>query len=252
MTPTIVLLGATSEIGSELVLRICAQHHVVLAARRIDALADLEEKLLDRGALSVEKLFFDAQDLDSHRPLFEHIVHNAPGYIHHVIVAFGILGDQEKAQVDELHAAEIAHIDYTAQIVSLSVAADVLLSNQEVSTLTAFSSIAGWRARRANYVYGSTKAGLDAFCQGLTDRLHGSCVNMITVRPGFVIGAMTTGMKPAPLSVDAATVADTVAKTLTLPVGKLRSRTLWVPAQLRLLAWVMRIIPRGVWRKMPR
>ena len=123
-------------------------------------------------------------------------------------------------------------------------------------SIVAFSSIAGWRARRANYVYGSTKAGLDAFCQGLADRLHGSPLALITARPGFVIGSMTTGMKPAPLSVTPDAVADAVVDAMS---GKgagtadaPRSRTLWIPRPLQALAWVMRVVPRPVWRHMPR
>lgn len=113
----------------------------------------------------------------------------------------------------------------------------------------AFSSIAGWRARRANYVYGSTKAGLDAFCQGLSDALHGSAVSLITARPGFVIGSMTTGMSPAPMSVYPGDVADAVVDRITAGRG---SATLWIPGRLRLLAWVMRMVPRPLWRRMPR
>ncbi len=126
----------------------------------------------------------------------------------------------------------------------LTVLADIMESGH----IAAFSSIAGWRARRANYVYGSTKAGLDAFCQGLADRLHGGPLALITARPGFVIGSMTTGMKPAPLSV----TPDVVARAVVRAMDSGRSRTLWIPGALRLLAWVMRCVPRPLWRHMPR
>ena len=118
----------------------------------------------------------------------------------------------------------------------------------ERGDIFAFSSIAGWRARRANYVYGSTKAGLDAFCQGLADRLHGTDVHLITARPGFVIGSMTEGMAPAPLSVTPPRVADAVVEAAAAG----RSATVWIPRRLALLAAVMRVVPRPVWRRMPR
>ena len=57
--------------------------------------------------------------------------------------------------------------------------------------IVVFSSVAGVRVRRANYVYGSTKAGLDGFASGLSDALHGSGVHLLLVRSGFVIGNMT-------------------------------------------------------------
>ncbi|GAB3708295.1 SDR family oxidoreductase [Corynebacterium nasicanis] len=236
----ILLLGGTSEIGLELTARLCAGREVVLAARREPD----SRMLLDAGATAVHHLPFEARDVASHRALVER-ARELTGGISTAIVAFGILGDQARAEHDEAHAVDIATIDYTAQVSALTVLADLL----PLGEIVAFSSIAGWRARRANYVYGSTKAGLDAFCQGLSDRLHGSGLRLITARPGFVIGSMTAGMDPAPMSVTPGEVADAVAAEIRSGRG---STTLWIPRRLRLLAWVMRLVPRPIWRRMPR
>lgn len=238
---TLLLLGGTSDIGGEVAVRLCAGRDVVLAARKPGELGDVEKRMRDAGAASVRSIKFDAVDLASHRAVIDDAAQSGP--ITTAIVAFGILGDQTRAEHDEQHAAEIAIVDYTAQVSMLTVLTDVMTSGH----IFAFSSIAGWRARRANYVYGSTKAGLDAFCQGLADRLHGSDLSLITARPGFVIGSMTEGMKPAPLSVTPDTVADAVVASM----GK-GSRTVWIPRTLQLLAWAMRCVPRPVWRHMPR
>ena len=238
---TVLLLGGTSDIGGEVAERICPGRPVVLAARNTGALGDVDKRLRDAGATSVRSLEFDAADLASHRLLVERAAEQGP--ITDAIVAFGILGDQARAEHDEEHATHIAVIDYAAQVSMLTVLADVM----DRGHIFAFSSIAGWRARRANYVYGSTKAGLDAFCQGLADRLHGTDLSLITARPGFVIGSMTKGMKPAPLSVTPDVVADAVVAAM----GK-GSHTVWIPRALRLLAWVMRCVPRPIWRRMPR
>ncbi|WKD61175.1 putative oxidoreductase [Corynebacterium ciconiae DSM 44920] len=239
MSSPILLLGGTSDIGGEIALRLCPGRPVILAGRSPETMEPVAEKLRAHGAESVSIIAFDATDGDSHR----RVVEQAGGAaITDAIVAFGILGDQHRAERDEQHAAEIAHIDYVAQVSMLTVLADVMRSG----TIYAFSSIAGWRARRANYVYGSTKAGLDAFCQGLTDRLHGTDVHLLTARPGFVIGSMTTGMTPAPLSSAPAQVAEAVL------AARGRSATVWIPARLRVLAWIMSCVPRPVWRRMPR
>ncbi|MEJ5927292.1 SDR family oxidoreductase [Corynebacterium sp. H128] len=234
---TVLILGATSDIGGEIARRLCAGRTVVLCARRVDAIPELPE------AAAVHVLPFEATDLASHRDIVEQAT--AFGPISHAVVCFGILGSQEQAIRDEAHAAEIATIDYTAQVSILTVLADVMRKQPQRSIIYAFSSIAGWRARKANYVYGSTKAGLDAFCQGLMDELHGSSVSLVLARPGFVIGSMTTGMKPAPMSVVPSEVADAVVK-------QRRSGTVWVPGRLRVLAWVMKLVPRPLWRRMPR
>jgi short-subunit dehydrogenase len=96
-------------------------------------------------------------------------------------------------------------------------------------------------------VYGSAKAGLDGFASGLTDALTGTRVRLLLVRPGFVIGRMTEGMSPAPLSSTPDTVADAVVAALA------RDReVVWVPGSLRWLSALMRVTPRALWRRLPR
>jgi decaprenylphospho-beta-D-erythro-pentofuranosid-2-ulose 2-reductase len=109
------------------------------------------------------------------------------------------------------------------------------------------SSVAAVRPRRANFVYGAAKAGLDAFARGLADSLHGSGVRVLLVRPGFVIGRMTQGMTPAPLSTTPAAVGRAVAAAL---AG--RADVVWVPSQLGVLAFALRLVPRPIWRRLRR
>ncbi|GAB3943675.1 SDR family oxidoreductase [Corynebacterium tapiri] len=232
---SILLLGATSDIGTQLLDLLAPGEDVVLAARNPEAIPE------PKRARSSHRIAFEATDLASHRQVVEEAERLA-GPITTAIVAFGILGDQTRAESDEAHAVEIATVDYTAQISMLTVLADTMISGR----IIAFSSIAGWRARRANYVYGSTKAGLDAFCQGLADRLHGSELELYIARPGFVIGSMTEGMSPAPLSVRPRDVAEAIVDRLGKP------GTIWIPRRLAVLAAVMRVVPRPIWRHMPR
>ncbi len=114
-------------------------------------------------------------------------------------------------------------------------------------TMVVFSSVAGVRVRRANYVYGSAKAGLDGFASGLADSVHGTGVRVLIVRPGFVIGRMTAGMSPAPLSSTPPQVAAATARALAR--GR---RTVWIPWALRPVFFGMRLLPQSVWRRMPR
>jgi short-subunit dehydrogenase len=113
--------------------------------------------------------------------------------------------------------------------------------------LVVFSSVAGARVRRANYVYGSAKAGLDGFASGLADALHGTGVRLLIVRPGFVIGRMTAGMEPAPMS----STPDQVAAATVRALARGR-RAVWVPWVLRPVILGMRLTPQAVWRRMPR
>ena len=103
------------------------------------------------------------------------------------------------------------------------------------------------RPRRANFVYGATKAGLDAFARGLADSLHGSGVRLLLVRPGFVIGRMTRGLRPAPLATTPAAVGRAVAAGLARDAA-----VVWVPPVLRVFAVALRLIPRPIWRRLRR
>ncbi|AEX76637.1 SDR family oxidoreductase [Corynebacterium diphtheriae] len=251
VTETVVIVGASSEIAGRIAINLACNRDFVLLARQSERLTTrggLVSVLKELGARSVEVREFNATDFTSIRPIISHIPR-----IDHAVVSFGTLGDQNKAESDEAHAAEIATIDYTAQIVALTVLADIMKRQTHTTTITVFSSIAGWRPRRANYVYGSAKAGLDAFSQGLADSLHGSSVKMIIARPGFVIGHMTRGMKPAPMSVTPNIVAEAICSAITRSTKeKSTSTTLWIPSKLAILATIMKLVPRRIWRKMPR
>ena len=241
----VLVLGGRSEIGLEVARRIAPGRTVVLAARRAGDLTD-EMALLERsGATDVHCVEFDADDLASHAAVFDEVI-AAHGPIGLAVVAFGILGDQALAERDATHAAQILHTDFVAQVVALTELAK-RMRDAGSGQLVVFSSVAGIRVRRANYVYGSAKAGLDGFANGLADALAGSGVGLLLVRPGFVIGRMTEGMDPAPLSSTPDQVADAVIQ------GLRRGRTrIWVPATLRPLYFVARLVPAWIWRRLPR
>jgi short-subunit dehydrogenase len=240
-----VIFGGRSEIGIELAARLAPGATVLLAARRPHALNQQVAALQAAGAAAVHVREFDADALDSHGPLVDAIVAEH-GPIGTAVLAFGILGDQARAEKDPAHAAAIVHTDFLAQVSLLTVLANSMRAAGRGS-IVAFSSVAGVRVRRANYVYGSAKAGLDGFCSGLSDALHGSGVRLLVVRPGFVIGRMTEGMTPAPFSSTPAQVASATARAL----AKGR-RTVWVPPILRPVFFGMRLLPQAIWRRLPR
>ncbi|MGA9872803.1 MAG: SDR family NAD(P)-dependent oxidoreductase [Rhodococcus sp. (in: high G+C Gram-positive bacteria)] len=242
---TLLVLGGHSDIGMEVALRMAPQRTVVLAARRSDQLREQVARLEAAGAREVATVYFDADDVSSHGPFLEAITrtHGVPTTI---VLAFGILGDNARAQSDAAHALAIVHTDYVAQVSMLTHAA-TLLRRQGKGRLVVFSSVAGVRVRKANYVYGSAKAGLDGFACGLSDSLHGTGVKLLLVRPGFVIGSMTDGMSPAPFSSTPEQVADAVVRAL----DRGRARV-WVPPILGPIYFGLGLLPAWLWRKMPR
>jgi decaprenylphospho-beta-D-erythro-pentofuranosid-2-ulose 2-reductase len=162
-----------------------------------------------------------------------------------VILAFGVLGDQDRAEVDAGESRRIIESNFTGAV-SVLVPVVNALKAQGHGTVVVLSSVAGERARKSNFVYGSSKAGLDAFCQGLGDSLVGSGVKVVVVRPGFVHTKMTDGLEPAPLAVDADAVADAIVAGL----GR-GSETIWAPPPLRFVMSALRHVPRPVFRRLP-
>ena len=244
-TGPVVIFGGRSEIGVELARRLAPGATLVLAARQADQLTEQVDALTAAGAAAVHTREFDADDLAAHGPLVASIIAEH-GPIDTAVLAFGILGDQARAETDAQHAVAIVHIDYVAQVSLLTHLAAATRSAGRGS-LVVFSSVAGVRVRRANYVYGSAKAGLDGFANGLADALHGTGVRLLIARPGFVIGRMTEGMAPAPL----ASTPEQVAKATARALAKGR-RTVWIPWALRPMFFALRLLPQFVWRRMPR
>jgi len=243
---TILVLGGGSDIGQAIAGRLVddGAEHVILAGRHPDRLDGAAEQLRRRGAVSVESLRFDADDFASHRPLIEE-VRTRHRDIDVVVVAFGVLGGQTRAEHDPTAATAIAITNYVGAVSVLTVVAEHLRA-QGHGAIVVLSSAAGERVRRANYVYGSSKAGLDGFCQGLSAALIGSGVHLCIVRPGYVHSRMTAGLPAAPL----ATTPDAVALA-TLTGLRRRSAVVWVPAALRPVMAVVRHLPRAVFARLP-
>lgn len=241
----IAVFGGRSEIGLEIATRLAPGNIVVLAARpgRMDV---QRHACLDAGAAEVITVQFDADDTDTHDEVVGWIEDHI-GPIEVALLTFGILGDQELAERDHRAVVDVLHTDFVAQASLLTALANRMRTRGR-GTLVAFSSVAGQRVRRANYVYGSAKAGLDGFASGLADALHRTGVRLIIARPGFVIGRMTEGMKPAIFP----STPDTVADAVVASIRDGRRVELWIPWQLRVMFAIARLVPRSIWRRMPR
>jgi decaprenylphospho-beta-D-erythro-pentofuranosid-2-ulose 2-reductase len=187
-----------------------------------------------------DELRFDALDRASHGPFVEQAFAN--GDIDLVLVAFGVLGDQK---VDERDAEAAVRVVETNFVGAVSVLVPIAehLRMQGHGAIVVLSSVAGERPRRANFVYGSSKAGLDAFAQGLGDALAGTGVDVLVVRPGFVRTKMTTGRAEPPLT----TTPDAVAEEIVRGLGR-RAHTIWVPPRLRFVMVILRLLPRPLFR----
>ncbi|MFF7766450.1 decaprenylphospho-beta-D-erythro-pentofuranosid-2-ulose 2-reductase [Streptomyces massasporeus] len=241
---SLLVLGGTSEIALATARRLIARRTrtVWLAGRPSPALEEAAGQLRGLGA-DVHTVAFDALDPSSHEAVLGKVF--AEGDVDMVLLAFGLLGDQARDEREPEAAVRVAQTNYTGAVSAGLVCARSLQS-QGHGSLVVMSSVAGERARRANFIYGSSKAGLDAFAQGLGDALHGTGVHVMVVRPGFVRTRMTAGLPEAPL----ATTPEAVATAVELGLRR-RTETVWVPGTLRVVMAALRHLPRAVFRRLP-
>jgi decaprenylphospho-beta-D-erythro-pentofuranosid-2-ulose 2-reductase len=241
---SLLVLGGTSDIALATARRLIARRTrtVWLAGRPSPGLEEAAGHLRGLGA-EVRTVAFDALDPESHEVVLGKVF--AEGDVDMVLLAFGVLGDQGNDERDPAAAVRVARTNYTGAVSAGLVCARGLQS-QGHGSLVVLSSVAGERARRSNFIYGSSKAGLDAFAQGLGDALHGTGVHVMVVRPGFVRSRMTAGLPEAPL----ATTPEAVAAAIELGLRR-RSETVWVPGALRIVMSALRHVPRPVFRRLP-
>ena len=241
---SLLVLGGTSEIALATARRLITRRTraVWLAGRPSPGLESAAAGLRELGA-DVRTVGFDALDPGAHEAALGKVF--AEGDIDMVLLAFGVLGDQSRDENDPGAAVRVAQTNYTGAVSSGLVCAQALQA-QGHGSLVVLSSVAGERARRANFIYGSSKAGLDAFAQGLGDALYGTGVHVMVVRPGFVRSKMTEGMDEAPL----ATTPEAVATAIETGLRR-RSETVWVPGALRLVMSAVRHAPRALFRRLP-
>ena len=238
----IALVGGTSDLGLAIADRLAARgrlQELLLLARdpraahersgRHDRLARAPRSVVtydatDPAAAQVDAVerTFDAGDVDV------------------AVVATGVLGEDDPTGRDPARAAEVLHVNTVAASTTVLALARRMRA-QGHGQIVVLSSFAAERTRRANLVYGASKAGLDALCRGLQQDLEGTGVDLLVVRPGFVHTRMTEGRDPAPFATTAAEVADATVEALDR--GR---RTVHVPRALRWVGAVLRHLPDPV------
>jgi decaprenylphospho-beta-D-erythro-pentofuranosid-2-ulose 2-reductase len=236
---SVLVLGGTSEIGVATARALVERRArtVVLAARDPEACAGTAESLRAAGASSVEAVRFDATDTGSHDGLVSEVFERF-GDIDLALVAFGVLGEEDDP-------VEVLNVNVVGAA-SVMTALARRMAAQGHGTIVVLSSVAGERARKSNFMYGSSKAGVDAFAQGLGDSLAGTGVDVMVVRPGFVKTKMTAGRDPVPFSTTADAVASEIVKGLARG-----AHTVWAPPVLRVVMSVLRHVPRPIFRRLP-
>ena len=240
----ILVLGATSGIA-EAVCRRWAERgeSLFLVARNEDKLAAVAADMRTRGAAYVDTAVADLDDTAIHAELLAHAINSLAG-LDIAFLALGVLGDQPKAERSFPEAAQILHTNLVAPVSLLTWLANYC-AQLHAGTLAILSSVAGERGRKSNYVYGSSKAGLTAFVDGLRNRVDRDGVRVMTIKPGPVKTAMTADMKGSEKFADVEVVAATLVKAIDRGAD-----IVYVPGIWRIIMAVIRSIPERIFKKL--
>jgi decaprenylphospho-beta-D-erythro-pentofuranosid-2-ulose 2-reductase len=243
----ILVLGATSGIA-EASIRIWASRgeDLFLVGRNAERLAAVAADARVRGAGYVDTAVADLDQTHTHAELLAHAI-NSLGGLDIAYVAVGVLGDQSKAERSFPEAGHILHTNLVAPVSLLTWLANYC-AQRHAGTLAVLSSVAGERGRKSNYVYGSSKAGLSIFVDGLRNRVDREGVKVVTIKPGPVKTAMTEGMKGERKFADVNKVAATIVKALDR--GAKGPDLLYVPGIWRVIMTIIRAIPEGRFKSM--
>ncbi|WP_158789538.1 SDR family oxidoreductase [Granulicella sp. L46] len=240
----ILVLGATSGIA-EACIRLWANRGdaLYLVARNEDKLAVVAADARTRGASHIGSAVANLDDTNAHPEVLAHAI-NSLGGLDVAFLALGVLGEQPEAEKNFAAADQILHTNFVAPVSLLTWLANYA-AQRHAGTLAVLSSVAGERGRKSNYVYGSSKAGLTAFVDGLRNRIDRDGVRVMTIKPGPVKTAMTEGMKGSGKFADVEAVAASLVKAIDRG-----DDVVYVPGIWRVIMAVIRAIPERVFKKM--
>ncbi len=240
----IVVLGATSGIAKALLSTLAKDaHHLILAGRDIVELSRLENDLRVRFNVRSKPIQFHALEYASHQSFFDQC-RDYLGSIDGVVLVYGYLGHQRRAETDFEEVQKIIHTNYTSCVSILNFFADYF-EKRKAGFICAISSVAGDRGRQSNYMYGSAKGALSLCLQGLRNRLSSSGVHVLTVKPGFVDTKMTFGQHGMFLVAKPEKVANDIYRAI------LKSKnTLYTPFFWKWIMFIIISIPEAIFKKL--
>ena len=240
----ILIIGATSAIA-EATARNFAQDgdRLYLVARNPERLAAVANDLKTRGATQVKTVAMDANDTARHAALIAQAEAALEG-LDTILIAHGTLSDQKACEASFEETLEELQTNCLSVISLLTLVAN-RFEEQKHGTIAVISSVAGDRGRQSNYVYGTAKAAVSTFLQGLRNRLYRSGVTVITIKPGFVDSPMTADFRKGPLWVSPENVGRGIYRAI-----HRKSNVIYLPWFWKFIMVGIRLMPERLFKKM--
>ena len=240
----VLVVGATSAIAQAVVKRFAGDgDNLFLVARNPEKLQIVADDARVRGASRVGTLTLDMTELDKHREMLNS-AEKSIGALDVVFVAYGTLPDQKACEASVEKTLEALSVNAISVIALLTLVANDFEQRRH-GTIAVISSVAGDRGRQSNYVYGTAKAAVSTFTQGLRNRLFRSGVKVVTIKPGFVDTPMTAHIKKGPLFASADSVGARIYKAIVNGEDVVYVPWFWV-----VIMGVIKSIPESLFKRL--
>ncbi|TCP57797.1 short-subunit dehydrogenase [Tumebacillus sp. BK434] len=240
----VLILGATSGIAKALAYYFAEQeHNLLLAGRDLEELQLIAQDINIRHGVEVTVHKFDALDYDGHADFFTTCL-EAAGELDGLVLAYGYLGDQKRAENEFAEARRVIETNYLSAVSVLNIAANYFETRKD-GFLCVLSSVAGDRGRQSNFMYGSAKGGLSLYLQGLRNRLSKSNVSVLTVKPGFVDTKMTFGQPGMFLVAQPEAVAKAIYKMILK-----KKDVAYTPFFWRYIMLIIKSVPERIFKRL--
>lgn len=242
---SLLVLGGNSLIAKHVAEKFAQNRQdVFFAGRNEEELKKLSSDFKIRYNINAFWDYFDAVDYQKHKTFFDNVLNKMPD-LENALIAFGYLGDQEKAENDFDEAKRILEVNLVGVVSVANILVDYLKKRGKGSII-AISSVAGDRGRQSNYVYGAAKGGLSIYLQGLRNRLSNTGVKVITVKAGFVDTPMTYGMDlPKILLSNPDKIASDIYSAFQRDKNIIYTPWFWRPIML-----IIKLIPEKIFKKL--
>ena len=245
MSETIVCLGATSRIAEETLRLFSSKETKLLLVGRDQVKLDvIKQDLMARNPDDVMTKVRDFNDL-SNLPEFANEVIKEVGSIDILFLAYGTLSDQDEV----LKKSKVCEEEILTNFLSPVSYLNAFLPHFEQKgggKIAVISSVAGDRGRATNIIYGSAKAGLNAYVEALGQKLHHTGVKVSLIKPGMVATPMITHLnKSGPLVAEPEDVATVIYNGI-----RKAKPIIYAPKYWALIMWIIRQIPSFVFRKL--
>lgn len=238
----VLIIGAKSDIAKEVAREYAKNgYDLYLAARDAKSLEGLANDIKIRSNIEVSLKEFDITKFETHQDFYESLDPKPLG----VIVVAGYMAEQKKCENDWNKTLNTINVNFTGAVSILNIVANDMEQNKN-GFIVGISSVAGDRGRKANYIYGSAKAGFSAYLSGLRNRLHESGVKVLTVKPGFVATKMTEGLDvPAKLTAQPQEVAKDIFNSQQKGKDVLYTKSIW-----KIIMIIIKLIPEWKFKRM--